>query len=92
MKFKSDFFEFSNNFFLYIFFYYFLHIYKYSKDLSAKYYQEHKERLQNKARQRCQNLSKGEKEKRVTIRLNVTEISREMKSKSLLSLEKIIIV
>ena len=35
-----------------------------SKNLSAKYYQENKERLQKKARERCQNLSKEEKEKK----------------------------
>ena len=35
-----------------------------SKNLSAKYYQENKERLQKKARERYQNLSKEEKEKK----------------------------
>ena len=35
-----------------------------SKNLSAKYYQENKERLQKKAHERYQNLSKEEKEKR----------------------------
>ena len=36
-----------------------------TKILSAKYYQENKERLQkNKARERYQNLSKKEKEKK----------------------------
>ena len=34
-----------------------------SKFLSAKYYQENKDRLQQKACQRHQNLSKKEKEK-----------------------------
>ena len=34
------------------------------KKLSAKYYQEKKERLQNKACERYQNLSKKEKEKK----------------------------
>ena len=34
-----------------------------SKDSSAKYYQNNKERLQKKARERYQSLSKGEKEK-----------------------------
>ena len=41
-----------------------------SKNLSATYFQENKERLpkkQKKTRERCQNLSKEEKEKRVTI-------------------------
>ena len=36
---------------------------KMSKDSSAKYYQNNKERLQKKARERYQSLSKGEKEK-----------------------------
>ena len=35
-----------------------------SKTLSGKYYQENKKRLQKKARERYQNLSKGEKEKK----------------------------
>ena len=37
---------------------------KISKNLSAKCYQENKERLQKKARERYQNLSKEEKEKK----------------------------
>ena len=32
-----------------------------SKNLSAKYYQENKERLQKKSRERYQNLSKHKK-------------------------------
>ena len=35
-----------------------------SKNLSSKYYQENKERLQKKARGRYQNLSKEEKEEK----------------------------
>ena len=35
-----------------------------SKNLSGKYYQENKERLQKKAHERYQNLSKEEKEKK----------------------------
>ena len=35
-----------------------------SKKLSAKYYQENKERLRKKARERYQNLSKEKKEKK----------------------------
>ena len=38
-----------------------------SKTLSAKYYQENKEGLQKKAHERCQNLSKEEKEKKAGI-------------------------
>ena len=40
---------------------------KISINLSAKYYQENKERLQIKARERYQNLSKEENEKKATI-------------------------
>ena len=35
-----------------------------SKDSSAKYYEDNKERLQNKARERYQSVSKEEKEKK----------------------------
>ena len=35
-----------------------------SKNLSAKYYQENKERLQQKARERYQNLSKKKKKEK----------------------------
>ena len=35
-----------------------------SKDSPAKYYQNNKDKLQNKARERYQSLSKGEKEKK----------------------------
>ena len=38
-----------------------------SENLSAKYYQENKERLQKEARERYQNLSKEDKEKKATI-------------------------
>ena len=38
-----------------------------SKDSSAKYYHNNKERLQNKARERYKSFSKDEKEKKVTI-------------------------
>ena len=61
------------------------------KDLSAKYYQENKERLQKEAHERYQNLSKEEYEKSNNIVLNVTKISQKMKNKSLLSIEKNII-
>ena len=37
------------------------------KKLSAKYYQENKGRLWKKVRERYQNLSKEEKEKKATI-------------------------
>ena len=35
-----------------------------SKDSSAKYYEDNKERLQKKARERYQSVSKEEKEKK----------------------------
>ena len=58
-----------------------------SKSLSAKYYQENKERLQKKF---MKDLSKAEKEKSNMI-MNDTKIYQKMKNKSLLSLEKNII-
>ena len=36
-----------------------------SKNLSAKYYQENKERLEKKANERYQNLSNEEKERKL---------------------------
>ena len=60
------------------------------KHLSAKYYQENKERLQKKARERYQDLSKEEKNKSSNMVVNVTKISKKMKNKSL-SVEKNII-
>ena len=48
-----------------------------SKTLSAKFYQEIKERLQKKARERYQNLSKEEKEKKDNLVVNVTKSLRE---------------
>ena len=60
-----------------------------SKNLSAKYYQENKERLQKKARERYKNFSKEENEK--SYNMKVTEVCWRMKNKSLLSIEKNII-
>ena len=60
-------------------------------NLSAKYYQENKERLQNKACERYQNFSKKEKEKKQQYGLNVKIMSQKMKNESLLSTEKNII-
>ena len=64
---------------------------KMSKSLSAKRYQENKERLQIKARERYQNLSKEEKEIIDNMVVNVKKISQETKNKNLLSIEKNII-
>ena len=47
-----------------IFSYYFFTYIKMPKTLSAKYHQENKERLQQRACERYQNLSKEEKEKK----------------------------
>ena len=60
LKFKSDIFKSSKKCVFYNFYI------KISKDLSAKHYQENKERLQKKARERYQNYSK-EKNKKATI-------------------------
>ena len=62
---------------------------KTSKNLSAKYFQENKERLQKKARERYKNISKEENEK--SYNMKVTKIFRRMINKSLLSIEKKII-
>ena len=40
---------------------------KISQDSSDKHYQNNKERLQKKLRERCQSLSKEEKEKKATM-------------------------
>ena len=54
-----------------------------SKNLSAKNYQENKEKLQKKAHERYQNLSKEEKEKRDNMAMNNTKIYLKKKNKSL---------
>ena len=62
-----------------------------SKNLSATYYQENKERLQKQARERYQNLSKKKNNKKTNnMVVNVTKIS-QMKNKRLLSIETNII-
>ena len=50
-----------------------------SKNLSAKYYQENKERLQKKSRERYQNPSKEEKEKSDITVASVTKIFQKNK-------------
>ena len=59
-----------------------------SKNLSAKYFLENKERLQKKAHERYQNLSKDEKEKSNNMVVNVTKISQKMKKINWLSIEE----
>ena len=62
IKFKSDILKYSNKFNFYIFFITFVSIFffiyiKRSRNLSAKYNQENKERLPKKARESYQNRS-----------------------------------
>ena len=52
-----------------------------SKDSSAKYYQNYKERPQKKARERNQSLNNEEKEKRDNMVMNDTKIAQKMKNK-----------
>ena len=59
-----------------------------SKRLSAKYYQENKERLQKKLVKDIKIFLKKKKKKSVNIVINVTQISQKMNNKSLLSIEK----
>ena len=61
-----------------------------SKHSSAKYDQINKERLQKKARERHQSLSKKEKEKSDNLVVKDTKIYEKMKNKSLLSIKKIL--
>ena len=58
-----------------------------SNNLSAKYYQENKERLQKKACERYKNLSKEEKESNNTV-VKITKDIRKTENKSLLSIKK----
>ena len=57
----------------------------------AKYYQENKERLQKKARERFRNFFKGEKDKSNNMVMNVTKISQAMKNVSSVGIEKNIV-
>ena len=69
--------------FFIIFLYYFLYKYKNVEKLSAKYYQENKEKLQIKACERYQNLSKEEKRKKATIwSWTVQKSTRRWKTKT----------
>ena len=58
------------------------------KNLSAKYYQENKERLLRKAHERFKIFLKKKNKKSDNRVVNVTKISQKMKNKSLLRLEK----
>ena len=60
-----------------------------SKDSPAKYYQNNKERLQKKAHERYQSLSKEKKKKNDNnMVVNDTRTYQKMKVKNLLSIEK----
>ena len=60
-----------------------------SKNLSAKYYQENKERLQKKLVKNIKIFLKKKKSNNMVV--NVIKISQKMKNKSLLSIEKNVI-
>ena len=62
-----------------------------SKHLSAKNYQENKERLQKKLVKDNKIFLKKKKEKRNNMVVNVTKISQKMKKMNWLSIEKNII-
>ena len=84
VKFKS---EILKSIFLKIFFIYI----KIPKTLSAKYYQENKERLQKKLLKDTKIFLKNKKKKSNNMVVNVTKISQKMKNKSFLSIEENII-
>ena len=64
---------------------------KMPKTSSAKYYQENKEKLQKKARERFQNFFKEEKDKCNNMVMSITKISQAMKNVSSVSIEKNIV-
>ena len=64
-----------------------LHI-KMSKNLSAKYYQENKERIQKKLMKDTKIFLKKKRKKSDNMVVNVTKISQKVKSKTLLSMKK----
>ena len=59
-----------------------------SKNLSAKYYQENKERLQKKFVKDIKILPRKKKKKDNNMVVTSTKISQKMKNKGLLSIEK----
>ena len=62
-----------------------------SKNVSATYYLENKERLQKKLVKVIKIFLKTKKKKSNNMVMNVTKIYQKMKNKSLLSIGKIII-
>ena len=63
-----------------------------SKNVSAKYYQENKERVQKKLVKDIKIFLKKKKKKSDNMVMNITKIFQKMKNKSLLSIEKNIII
>ena len=61
---------------------------KMSKNLSAKYYQENKERQQKKLVKTIKIFLEKKKKKSDNMVVNVTKISQKMKNKSFLTIEK----
>ena len=64
---------------------------KMSKTLSAKYYQENKDRLQKKLVKDIKIFLKKKKKKSYNMVMNVKKISQKIKNKIFLSIEKNII-
>ena len=62
-----------------------------SKNLSAKFYQENKDRLHKKIMRNIKIFLKKKMKKSDNMVVNVTKIFQKMKNKSLLSIEKNII-
>ena len=62
-----------------------------SKTLSAKHYQENKERLQKKLAKYIKIFLEKKKKKSGNMVVNISKISQKMRNKSLLSVEKNII-
>ena len=58
------------------------------KNLSAKHYQENKERLQKNLVKDIKFFLKKDKKKNYNMLVNVTKTSQKMKNKSLLSIKK----
>ena len=90
LKLKSDTFKSLVNPFFYYFFKVFSKYIKIPQSLSAKYSQKVEERLQKKARERYQNVSKEENEQNNNMVVSITKISQKKKNKSLLSIGKIL--
>ena len=86
-----DFFKNFFQFFIYLFIYFFFMCIKMSKTLSAKYYQENKDRLQKKLVKDIKIFLKKKKKKSYNMVMNVKKISQKIKNKIFLSVEKNII-